>query len=322
MSNRNLDNEDIEIIKSYIEDGYSDNEIYELADYTIDQIKYVRKIDKYAKDDSYSRTKGNRMFSDQTINVFCKFLDQGCSNENLYDIFQLWHKIKRESFYKFCDKLRRKETYTHITKNYDIPLKPTRPYESKFLDKDFADTDYKEIKEVIKSDYEDTKRLQRKKSAELDRIKTQEAIKRKEEELKTKENSTNKVKPKENPKPKNVNENNSVKPIETKASNEDKQPIMPTTTIPKFSINNEQTADDAVYSQISSGKLPNSIVNRICKLIMNGLSDSYISYVIGVSQSEISAIRNGTEYVDISKKHGIIPSKQKDNISDLIKLVE
>lgn len=320
MSNRNLDNEDIEIIKSYIDDGYSDNEIYELADYTIEQIKYVRKIDKYAKDDSYSRVKGNRMFSDQTINVFCKFLDQGCSNENLYDIFQLWHKIKRESFYKFCDKLRRKETYTHITKNYDIPLKPTRPYESKFLDKDFVDTEYEEIKKITKSEYDESKRLQRKKSAELDRIKTQEAIKRKEEELKAKENSTNKVKPKESPKPKNISES-STNPIESKVSN-DKHTAMPTTTSQKLRIEDEQTGDDAVYSQISSGKLPNSIVNRICKLIMNGFSDSYISHVIGVSQSEISAIRNGTEYVDISKKHGIIPSKQKDNISDLIRMIE
>lgn len=315
--NRNIDNEDINIIESYIKDGYTDNEICELADYTIDQINFVRNIDSYKKEDSYSRIKGNKTFSDQTVNVFCKFLDQGCSNENLYDIFQLWHKITRKSFYDFCDRLRHKKTYTNITSNYNIPLIPTRPYESKFLDKDFVDTEYEEIKKASKYDYEEAKKLQRKKSIELDKIKTQEAIKRKEKELKSKENITNNIIPKESTK---TNKNSKRNEPKSFIENENHEISMNTNR--KIHIDDEKTGDDAIYSQLSSGTLPNSIVNRVCRLIMNGFSDKYISNIIGVNESEISSIRNSTDYVSISKKYGIIPSKQKDSISDLIKQVE
>ena len=311
---RNLDNEDIEIIRSYINDGYTDNEICELADYTIDQVKYAKRINTYKKEDSYSRLKGNKTFSDQTVNVFCKFLNQGCSNEELYDIFHLWNKISRKYFYTFCEKLRNKKAYTYITENYDIPLLPTKTYESKFSDKDFIDVEFEEIKSAAKFNYEESKRLQRKKSAELDRIKTQEAIKRMEEELKAKEKSTNNVKAKE--------KTNDIKEDKKKVSKAENKISAESTIVNTNSAIIENTGDDATYSQINRDFLPRSTVNMICKLISNGYTDSYISNKLSVPKSEVSSIRNGKEYVYISKNYGIIPSKKKDAISDLIKSIE
>lgn len=310
MRNTNLNDEDIKIIKSYINDGYSDSEIYRLADYTIKQIEYVRKFWDYDKDSNlyYSTSKDNRIFSDNTVNVFCKFLEQGCSNECLYEIFQLWHKVTRESFYKFCYRLRNKETCTYITKNYDIPLKPTRPYKSKFPNKDFISIEYEDTNKITKLGGDDNKIVNKKDLAEIDKIKTQEAIKRKQEELKARNDLTNNIKLKEN-----TNENRGVSQISPKRPDTNDYTV--TTVIDqRSSIYSEKTDNDVLRSQINKEKLPNSIVNRICVLIAEGDSDKYISSITNVSESDISAIRNGSEYINISRRYGIIPSDKKNEI--------
>ena len=303
MSNNNvfIEEEDIDIIKSYIKDGYTDSEIIELADYTIDQIKYVRKINTYSQ---YTRDKGNKTFSDQTVNVFCKFLNQGCSNENLYDLFQLWNKITRKSFYVFCQKLRTKKIYTNITKNYNIPTTPTIPYESKFLDKDFVEIDLEHYKNDKYLD--EVKSLQRKKSAELDRIKTREAIKRKENEEKSKA------------KKKQASELKKTKDTKKVVNKIHDDNVSFTTK-----LESEKTANDILFSHLNCDDvLPDTIVNKICQLIKNGLDDNKIATIIGVSEKCIHSIRDGKEYTDISKHYGIMSSDKKEYLENMIKLIE
>lgn len=134
MSKYGLSNDDFEIISSYLKDGYTFKDIENIVGYTENEILYV-KNNMYSNGNNKVYTRGK--FTLNTVNVFCKLLQKGHSPTQIYDLFQLWNKISRKDFNKFCQSLRRKEIYVDLLEYYNIPARSTIKYESNLLDKDY-----------------------------------------------------------------------------------------------------------------------------------------------------------------------------------------
>ena len=91
-----------------IERGYSNEEISETLGVSIEDVNNVRI--------SCVRTPTKNKFSKTCINVFCKFLERGISDEQLYQLFRLRKKCKKEDFCMLCQKLRKGQIHTDITR--------------------------------------------------------------------------------------------------------------------------------------------------------------------------------------------------------------
>lgn len=74
---------------------------------------------KYNIPEKESRKKAI-LYTDEQIHLICKMIQDGCSSKEIYTVLGVDRSTKNESdkFYKFIMRIRRRQTYTHISKDY------------------------------------------------------------------------------------------------------------------------------------------------------------------------------------------------------------
>lgn len=128
-----MQNYDIIAIASYLKDGYTPNDIQRVAGYSKEEIDMVKTL--YMPINSQeiiSKELSNDLFDKKTINIFCKFLSKGATDNQVYDIFGLHKKCTRGEFHKLCTDIRYGNKYQDISSQYKIPKKGTSGYKSPY----------------------------------------------------------------------------------------------------------------------------------------------------------------------------------------------
>lgn len=128
-----MQSDDIIAIVSYLRDGYTSNDIQRIAGYTADDIEEVKSL--YMPINSQkiiSKELSEELFDEKTINVFCKFLSKGATDNQVYDIFGLHKKCTRKEFHDLCYGLRHGILYNEITSKYKIPKRGNTGYKSPY----------------------------------------------------------------------------------------------------------------------------------------------------------------------------------------------
>lgn len=156
-----MQNYDIIAIASYLKDGYTSNDIQRVAGYSEEEINMVKTL--YMPINSQeiiSKELSDDLFDKKTINVFCKFLAKGATDNQIYDIFGLHKKCTRSEFHKLCTDIRYGKKYQDISSQYKIPKRGNSGYKSPYTiircKKQIAKTKEPDLS-FIKHDEEDNK---------------------------------------------------------------------------------------------------------------------------------------------------------------------
>lgn len=311
-------------IKLFVKKGYSNEEIKEILDVSDDDINNVRI--SYMHIDTPPKNK----FSKNCINVFCKFLDRGISDEQLYDLFNLRKKCKREEFYKLCQSLRKGEIHKDITSQYNIPIEP---YVTLDLDRYKKDKPQKKKnipKKVDKTPQEQVREIARKKREKENRI-IAEAIERKEKEdierAEYKKRMIEKKKEEEDSKTKLEQESTELFGSMREPTYEEQKCI--NRYIDNISVNtgvnfnrDQKIPEEEplpVLDTTPTNINHDSKIHKVCTLLNKGYSYEQIQKVTGVPISTITRIHNGEAFTDISVKYGILSKETRQKMQSIFK---
>lgn len=278
-------------IKLFVKNGYSNDEIREILDVSDEEINNIRI--SYMRVNSPSKDK----FSRTCINVFCKFLERGISNEQLYDLFRLRKKCKREEFYILCQNLREGKVYTDITSQYNIPMEPTVTLDLDKYKKSKSETSKSSNKDL----YEEKREIARKKREKQQRL-VNEAIERKEKEDKERVERKKKL-------------------AKIKAEKEKNKVVI---SVPKTEDITDLYKDEPlpVLDTTPSSVQSDDKINRVCSLLNLGYPYDEIQKVTSVPVLTISRIHNGEAFTDISAKYGIISKNNQDRMAKILEKIE
>lgn len=279
-----------------IKRGYSNEEISETLGVSTEDVNNVRI--------SCVRTPTKNKFSKTCINVFCKFLERGISDEQLYQLFRLRKKCKKEDFCMLCQKLRKGQIHTDITSQYNIPLEPTvtldldkyeTPKAKPKKPKTFNEDLYAERREIAKkkrekekqaiAEAQERKRKEDEEKAEMARkLAEVEAAKKAEEEKKKEE----------------------AKKLAKEAQEKSIHMQIPEKPLPVL---------DTTPSNINSDEK----IHKVCTLLNKGYTYDEIQKLTSIPVSTIIRIHDGEAYTDISAKYGIISKKTRERMKSLFK---